>query len=326
MNADAAPWPANRPLRGMSPRSIRPEDIYNPELCRRAVAEFLENGAWLLLSLDHYSWRAHYDLAVAVVEGAERVSGDHRRHLDTIVDLQVQSLLYAVVEQYVRLMQAVRAHQSGTSALFDKYMQPHTSVVPLLREASTVTEEELRAVLCVPESIEAIRSFLCSQGEEYDDATLQEALEEVNRVVSEMAQLCKSLRPIVDPPGVDDSGTPIEQGHSLRHVDNAFRHGLRALYYDVIPAPRSFHALGRGDEPTESEHMIDLYQSSTEPQFATVIASPERTRSHLTEVANLSVFIRQLARGLLLARGIGIPSSLVSLPGMTIEVDHDLAQ
>jgi hypothetical protein len=304
-------------------RSIQPGEVYNPQFCKRAVTEFLDNGAWLLLSLDHYSWRANYDLAVAVIEGAKTLSGDHRRHLATIADLQVQSLLYAVVEQYARLVQAARVHKSGTSALFDKYMQ-HTSVVPLIEEVRTVTEAELRAVLHVPGSTKPVRAFLRSQGQEYDRANLQEWLHGVNDLISRMARLCRSLQPFVDRPPVE-GGVSVTRGHSLRQVDNAFRHGLRTLYYDVIPVSRSFHAVGQGDEPTQSEYMIDLYQSSTEPQFATVIASPERTRSHLDELANFSVFIRQLARGLLIARGMGIPAGLIAVPGLTIEVDSDLS-
>lgn len=91
-----------------------------------------EDGAWLLLSIDHYGWRARYDLARAVVEGARSASVHHARHLQSVVDLEVQSGLYAGVEQLSRLLKGVFSHEDGTKLFFETYVASHYRVPDLV--------------------------------------------------------------------------------------------------------------------------------------------------------------------------------------------------
>lgn len=93
------------------------------------------------------------------------------------------------------------------------------------------------------------------------------------------------------------TGAPVAEGHSLRMVDNAFRHGLKILLHDALPNDRSFGVAVHGVADPLSEHAIDLYQSTTEPKFATVDARPERTEEHLAAIALVCVRIKQIVRG-----------------------------
>ena len=48
--------------------------VYSPMVKAAALAALGPNGAWLLLSMDHYLWRARYDLAQALIQ---LETGDH---------------------------------------------------------------------------------------------------------------------------------------------------------------------------------------------------------------------------------------------------------
>ncbi len=80
--------------------TLKPGDAYNEPLRGMLIHQLGEDGAWLILSIDHYAWRAHYDLMVSLTRGTEGQSEHHARHLQSLVDLQVQSALYSAVEQF----------------------------------------------------------------------------------------------------------------------------------------------------------------------------------------------------------------------------------
>jgi hypothetical protein len=47
--------------------------LYEPQLLARGLERFEREGLWLLLSLHHYGWRAHADLAALLVADGRSV-------------------------------------------------------------------------------------------------------------------------------------------------------------------------------------------------------------------------------------------------------------
>lgn len=312
---------------------MAPSGLFSDELCRRAVDEFGSDGAWLLLSIVSYGWRSYYDLADAVVRAASP-SPDAARpepiddDFQIVRDLQVQSFIYAAVEQFAGLVRAARAHRSGSSAFFDAYVQ-HKSVGALVQAIGDLAIDELSDLVGLPVS----DSDLAPIPEDHKPAgpvllghfdmdvsdvggilvptsaiTSMAKSEMLNRSL-ELAELILTnigqLPALVDaPPAVDGAPTP----QPLREVDNAFRHGHRVLFHDAVPERRVFRALGERGEG--ESHAVDLYMPKGDDsiRFATVFASPERTTEHLEALRQVSLRTGQFARGFLGWKALGTRS------------------
>ncbi len=123
-----------------------------------------EDGAWLVLSIDHYGWRARYDLAKAVMTGTGSESEHHGRHLQSVVDLEVQSGLYGSVEQLARLLKAVRSHEDGTMNFFDTYVSSNYRLPDIIREITVMDRAELDRIFGVPDDPQNLAAGLWRHG------------------------------------------------------------------------------------------------------------------------------------------------------------------
>ena len=147
---------------------MRLSGLFSEELCRRDVEEFGSDGAWLLLSIVSYGWRSYYDLADAIVRAAPPQTDPSRPapiddDFQIVRDLQVQSFIYAAVEQFAGLVRAARAHRSGSSAFFDSYVQ-HNNVGALVQAIGDLSFDELSNLVGLPLSEADLSPISQAQG------------------------------------------------------------------------------------------------------------------------------------------------------------------
>lgn len=292
---------------------------------RQALIEALgEDGAWLVLSIDHYGWRARYDLANSLVAGAAAESEHHQRHLQSLLDLEVQSDLYAAVEQLGRLLLAIRKHEAGTDLFFEAYVASGYSLPGLIEGMGEISGPELRELLDIPADVTDFKASLWKIGSAQDAQVSEGLFDQIQEIVDQLAVNLGEFQQMVEQLDLRSTDAPVDEGHSLRTVDNAFRHGLKVLFHDTLPADRTFGVAVKGEADPLSEFAVDLYQSSVERKFATIDGRPERTAEHLAVIAAVCVRIKQMNRGFI-ASITDQPGLLATWPAITVaELDASL--
>jgi len=288
-------------------------NVYSDVTAAAAHDALGSNGAWLLLSIDHHGWRARYDLAQALIAGRPDVTTHFGRHVQLMVDLEIQSAIYAATEQVLRLVFACLAHDHGTEAFLDTYVR-WTTVAPLIEEAKTVTRGDLDTILEVPATAEEVVGILASHGVEQSFDVAEGLLARVNQLLDELHLNLAEFSQLTQQPAHQEGDNPDLGLRPLRHLDNAFRHGLKAFLPDCLPAARDFGLVGLQDpEVLQSPYLIDLYLSDQEPVFGLIDARPERTGQHLASLRAICIRIKQLSRGFLATRIMGQPGGLLTL-------------
>ena len=287
--------------------------VYSTQVKTATVSALGPNGAWLLLTIDHFGWRARYDLASALVAGRPDLDSHIGRHVQSMIDLEIQSAIYTATEQLLRFVFACLAHEHGTDAFFTTYVR-HTTVVPLINEAQQVTREQLGQLVGVPQNAEEMAAILESHGIDADTDLVGAALQRVDDLFDEIHQNLTEFSQLTVPQQAVGETEPLPQGHPLRFVDNSYRHGLKVLLPDTLPAERDFAALGPNDvDIVEGPHFINLYMSEEEPVFGGVDARPERTEQNLRALASVCLRIKQLARAFLGMRIMDEPGTVLTL-------------
>jgi len=317
-----------------------------------AIAEFGEDGAWLLLSQLWYGWRAYYDLARALVNGPPP-SDDAGRPIPVgheyqiVVDMQVQAHLYAAAEQFSTLLYAMRRHERGTDKFFQAFVGAPTNLHMIVRDLESLDRSVLLGLIGDPS--DAIRTSDVDPATSLDPVDIptvnvggievprrvidRQALVNLMARATELVDLVMTnvgqLRDLVEAPepipGAD------RHPQSLRAVDNSFRHGLRLLFHEASPADRTFRVDAQAS-PSEPPS-VDLYLpgrgkgASESINFATISCTTARTEEHLESLRQLSLRTGQLARAfagfqmtgrpdlLLSATVLELPTSTGSLPG-----------
>lgn len=310
---------------------------FNPDLLRRAVEEFTENGAWLLLSQVWYGARSYYDLAVALKHSSQPPEGEGGPpgvtsiEYQIIVDLQIQAFLYAGAEQFATLVRAVRRHKKATGAFFDAFVNAPADLRTLIDDVQDLTRTELTAIVGDPRRARrkgspstpildpgAMQSVNVGGIEIPQDilnahafaGLVDRADEVIDLTIKNVAELRQFINPPEPIPGAD------RQPQALRAIDNSFRHGFRVLFHQASPTTRTFRI---GAQMEAAEHpSVDLYlpgrgkSADAAINFGTVSCTEERTVGHLEALRQLSMRTSQLARGFLGYQTLGNPDFLLA--------------
>lgn len=299
-------------------------DGYGEGLRTLLIEALGEDGAWLILSIEHYGWRIRYDLARSLADGVAQQSHHHARHLQSVVDLEVQSGLYAAVEQLGRLLTGIRKHEPGSDAFFEAYVASSYSLPALIGGMGKVGRDELGHLLGVPGTLDEFKASLWKVAAPQESAVADALFGQVQTTLDELAANLGEFAQMVNKLDLSATDAPVDEGHSLRTVDNAFRHGVKTLFHDTLPAERSFGVAISGEADPLSEFAIDLYQSSSEPKFATIDGRPERTAEHISAIEAVCVRVKQMSRGFIAAIA-KEPGLLATWPSTTLdEVDISL--
>lgn len=239
---------------------LRPGMVYTPHFGARIVADYGEDAAWLLLSLDHYGWRAHFDIASAATRGVQSLSMDehHTTHLQSTLDLHVQSALFSVTEQLARLVLSGLKHNNGIADFMDIYIKPG-SLPSLLKQLADIQESQVRDLMGIPDTTEEVRDGLIAVG--YDEPDLSAVAElghhQLATIARDITTNLREVQDIASNDRVENQAGDLDRAKSLRTIDNAYRHGFRVLFPDTLPQPLTLRALVRpGSEPQLTDHGI----------------------------------------------------------------------
>lgn len=311
---------------------------FDPSFRARAVDEFGDDGAWLLLSQLWYGWRTYYDLACGLVGGPIPTDAAGRPvpiadEYRIAVDLQVQAYVFAATEQFATLLRAMDRHEPGTAAFFEAFVSAPTDLNTVIAEASRVDRQELVRLVGDPATATkpmpgvgmssplldplAIRTISVGGIEVPTRDTEAEmfanyvasADELIDLVIKNLGQLSQAIDPPLPAPSAD------RQPQSLRAVDNAFRHGFRVLFHEASPIDRTFRVASQTKAPEPPS--VDLYMpgrgrsAADKVNFATVSCTAERTGGHLETLRQLSLRTGQLVRGFVGFQTTGQPNSLL---------------
>ncbi|MCP4307039.1 MAG: hypothetical protein GY788_19640 [bacterium] len=281
---------------------MRASPVFSESLRGAAVDVLGENGAWLLLSIVHYGWRATFDAAATVassdpppfVEGEGR-PGPVDEEFHICQALEVQGALFQAAELFATLLRACVRHHRGDQP----FMQSYTDNVPvsqLLADCSGFAVGDLGAVLGLPAArgdLDALTRAGFKPPLDADlVATANDLPDQLMASIDQMAQLTSAP---AAPAGVEI------KPQSLREIDNSFRHGHRVLYWSTVPGDRAFRTLNpKGHVP--GTRVVDLFLpkgGDESVSFGTVDCSDAAITENLRSTRNVCVWIGQVSRGFL---------------------------
>jgi hypothetical protein len=291
---------------------------YSPELLSKVLERLEPQAVWLVLSMDHYGWRSHVDLAHHLVGDEPSEGGDLvGHHLEHRVMAGIEEL-FLLLDQLWRMVRGISAHRGGGRFLEGYCARGHdlAAEVEALRSLEAAQWEDL---LRLPTEPEIRERFGPPHGSSEDADWFVAYRSEVLRLcVLNVEEVCAFFeRPESPMPGFDRTG--------LRDTNNAYRHGTRILYEDCSPTlsgwvvgnpeTRQGLLLGRAEaEATGREQVVNVLQAlpdeSGRAHLAAVPLDVGWRQSLIDGMANLSVLLRRLARSFLVAEALGIrPSS-----------------
>lgn len=303
--------------------------LLSEALRNRAVDEFGDESAWLILSQLVYSWRAYFDLGAGLAAAERPVEARDSRptppdaEFQIVKDLAVQGYLYSAAEQLAGVVVAAEAHATGRATFLDAYCAD-TRVAQLIRDANDLSRDDIGALVGEPllpttsfpsTTSSTTRPLLDPTGIEVVDVgglylpkrTIDDGakagLTEKARAIPDLVKgNLEQLRGLIDEPRAA-SASP--RSRPLRDIDNSFRHGLRVLFHSANPNERTFRALS-GDYAEIRSHAVDVYMPTRgrgeSIRHGTVGCSPERTAQHLESLRQVCLRTGQFIRGFIGAR------------------------
>ena len=329
---------------GSAIQTVPASAAFTPEIRGKATAEFGEDGAWHLLSIVQYGWRAFFDLGAAIaptpalapIEPPMPV--DISREFDAVRFLHLQGLVYSATEQLATLVKAARAHRPGTTAFFDAYVSnvnlntliAELAALPAAEVGTLVGADHLEDFLATvrppasgtvsldPRKYDVVRvGDLFVPRSTFDESLITQTRQEVEYFCATLAKNFTELRVLIDPPEPGDNADPAApRPHNLRAVDNSFRHGLRVLFHSATPSPRIFRLVG--EDTGDGSVTVYLPGSPDRVRFAGVDVSSDAADHMLDVLRVVCTRIGQFARAFLGYRCYGTAEALVAATGLKL--------
>lgn len=337
---------------GSAIQTVPASAAFTPEIRRRASSEFGEDGAWLLLSIVQYGWRAFFDLGAAIAPTPALapveppVPVDIAREFDAVRFLHLQGLVYSATEQLATLVKAARAHKPGTTAFFDAFVSninlntliAELAALPATEVGSLVGADQLEdfltairppvsgAVSLDHRDQDVVRvGDLFVPKSTFDDGLITLTRQHVEHFCSTLAKNFTELRALIDPPEPGDTADPAApRPHNLRAVDNSFRHGLRVLFHSAAPSPRIFRHVG--EDTGDGSVTVYLPGPPDRVRFAGVDVSSDNADHMLDILRVVCTRIGQFSRAFLGYQCYGTAEALVAATGLRLLQSEDGAE
>jgi hypothetical protein len=303
------------------------------DFLERALRTFERNGLWLLLSIVHYGWRAHADMAYLLVHHRPtEAAPDEEWHLFQHQALAALEEVFLVVDQLYRLIRATRSHVDGRDFL-EAYTRQVSSLHTAYAELAKLSAEEWADLLPLPES-GALVKCLGEMGVPGDlAAEMLELSESLHGLfVTNMQEITVFFERAPSP-------IPGKTNYSLRDTNNKVRHGTCILYRDCDPVElpdiptnpvEKAAMLLKLEEigPDAWEETVDIL---VDPPSATGGAHTIKSRysaqwceSLVQVAADLGIMVLRLAVGFLRTQVDGQPSCAALAPVVWTPLDaHD---
>lgn len=300
--------------------------FYSAEMLAIGLERFEREGLWLLLSLHHYGWRAHADMAAYLVADVDPLDlGEHHLEHRAMAGLEE---LFLLLDQLWRTMSGIRSHRAGEGFLAGYRRHGHNIATELdsLREMSI---EEWREIFGIPTD-EDLPAMLAERGAAEDIETARALRDDVLatavRNMDEVSVFFVRAEPVQE-----------EQARSLRDVNNAYRHGTQVVYEDTSPeeipwraanaeeAQGMLVAAAEVDELARRETVNVLLEGPDEEghaRFASMPRSAEVNASLVESMRHLSILLWRVVTSFLVAELQGGPVLSAMAPFSWDELDQ----
>lgn len=290
--------------------------LYLPEILTLGLEKFEREGLWLLLSLHHYGWRAHADMAAELVRDDDTLElGDdllaHHREHRAMAGLEE---LFLLLDQIWRLVAGIRSHRAGEGFLagYRRYGRDVASEYAALQE---MNENDWREILAIPPDDE-LEAKLRERGV-HDDAEIAQARELAADVGATSVRNMQEIGVFF----VRTDPVAGAQGRSLRDINNAYRHGTQVVYEDCSPEEipwraanpeeaQGMLAAAEVDELARAETVNVLLEGPGEEghaRFASMPRSADVNASLVESMRHLSVLVFRLVASFISAELEGGP-------------------
>jgi hypothetical protein len=291
----------DQPGHGLWTETVPPSPYFESEFRGRMIENFGQDGAWLLLSIIHYGWRANYDLACSLATGplpTDAQFATFAADFEVVRHLQLQGHLYAAVEQLATLIRAARSHLHGGQAgeertpFFEAYVNA-PMIGQGVRAFASISRDDLKDLLAFDDldeqltrmsrdwpgdGIQPPSEYVTVGGTQVpriqmSSQVISSMRDEITRTVEETFANLTEFQKLIEPPD-EVPGAPAAQ--SRRELDNSFRHGLRVMFNSANPSERTFRFAG--ERVRASSASVYLPPRGKERiEFGDIDATPEAT-------------------------------------------------
>ncbi len=210
--------------------ATRRTELYGEQFLQLGLEKFEREGLWLLLSIHHYGWRAHRDIAALLLGDDDLAGLDidlHAHHAEHRAMAALEEL-FLLLDQVWRVISGIQSHRAGNGFLAG-YRRFGRDAKEEFEKLQALTEDEWRALfgLPAPEDLPEMLFERCV----VDLGELQTARELVNdqiaTAIRNMQEVGRLFTRVEDAAGM--------QAKSVRDVNNAYRHGTQVVYEDCAP-------------------------------------------------------------------------------------------
>jgi hypothetical protein len=299
--------------------------FYAGQVLELGLQRFEREGLWLLLSLHHYGWRAHADMAAYLVGEADPLElGEHHFEHRAMAGLEE---LFLLLDQIWRTIAGIRSHRDGNRFLagYRRYGRDVATEFDALRE---MNEEDWRVIFGMPTD-EELPALL-------EDWGASEDLEQARELRDDV--LATTVRNMEEISVFFVRTDPIEgqEGRSLRDINNAYRHGTQIVYEDTSPEEIPWRAANpeqaQGmlvaaedvDELARNEIVNVLLEGPDDEghaRFASMPRSAEVNESLIVSIRHLSILLWRLVTSFIVAELQGGPVLSAMAPFTWEELD-----
>jgi hypothetical protein len=276
---------------------------------------FLELG--LLLSIHHYGWRAHRDLAAFLLgdRPLDGISDDHEVHLAEHRAMAALEELFLLLDQIWRVIGGIQSHRRGGGFLAG-YRKHGDDVKTEFDRLQELTEDEWRLLFSLPTPDELPKVLF--ERSVTDPNDLRNAREMVDDQINTARENVKEVSSLFDRVNIPAGF----QTRSVRDINNAYRHGTLIVYEDCSPQEIQLQAAN----PEEGVGLllgIDEVQANSREETVTVLLEGPDEEGHarlasqprgqewaddlVRSMQNLSVLLYRLVVSFLISEATGGP-------------------
>lgn len=291
--------------------------LYGQRFLGLGLERFEREGLWLLLSIHHYGWRAHRDMA-AFLLGDQQLDGlgeDLRVHHAEHRAMAALEELFLLLDQIWRVIGGIQSHRAGGGFLAG-YRKHGDNVKAEFERLQALTEDEWRQLFTLP-AREKLPQVLFESGV-VDLNDLQDArkmvADQTATAQRNMDEVSRLFARVEDAAGVE--------ARSVRDINNAYRHGTQVVYEDCAPEEIPWRAAnpeeGAGllvgveevQENAREETINVLLEAPDEEGHARLASQPrgrEWANDLLQSMQHLSVLLHKLVVSFVLGEASGGP-------------------
>jgi hypothetical protein len=306
-------------------------ELYGQPFLELGLRKFEREGLWLLLSIHHYGWRAHRDMA-AFLLSENQLAGlgdDQRVHQAEHRAMAALEELFLLFDQIWRVVGGIQSHRTGDSFLAG--YRKHGKMKEEFDQLRALTENDRRQLFSLPAPDE-LPQVLFERGV-VDLNDLQDARELVDDQIAtarrNMHEAGRLFARVDDAAGMEAKG--------VRDINNAYRHGTQVVYEDCAPEEIGWRAAN----PEEGAGMLigvgEVQEHSRDETANVLLEGPDaeghaRLASHprsrewaddlIRSMEHLSVLLNKLVVSFLLGEASGGPVVGTLLLGWA-ELDAD---